>query len=45
MNRKQSGSKGGRATLSRHGYRHFQEIGRKGGKSTQAKKTHRPGKA
>lgn len=37
MDRAESGSKGGRATLKRHGREHFRELGRKGIRATAEK--------
>jgi hypothetical protein len=34
MTKKQAGSKGGRATLAKHGREHFQAIGRAGARVT-----------
>jgi hypothetical protein len=37
MTRQQAGSKGGRATLAKHGRRHFQQIGKAGAMATWGK--------
>ncbi len=37
MNRKQAGSKGGRATVAKHGREHMQEIGKRGAAATWAR--------
>ena len=34
MNKQQAGSKGGRATVERHGREHMQQIGRRGAEVT-----------
>ena len=42
MTRQQAGSKGGRATVSKHGREHMQQIGRRGAVVTWTRYTLKP---